>query len=392
MIDSKAFVLRKVDFQKSKSGHLSSLENRGQIAVVGIPLPGEGEVLVRNVAAGVNFNGVWSLRGFPANPFQMIENHVQRNPRDHHHQRDFQIIGSDSAGIIEAVGDGVSSWNVGDEVVVHCHSYDPGDSQSEVDSLLSETQSIWGYQTNYGAFSQYSLVRSNQLLARPQNLTWSESASYDLTLSTAYRMLISENGANLRAGEVCFIWGAAGGLGLFAIQLAKLVGAVVIAIVSEEGRAEECRLYGADAVINRSEMKHQLLLEDGRPNALAWREYRKHVDQIGFGSPDVIFEHVGRETLALSIFLAKRGGRIVTCAATSGAESQIDLRYLWLGVKKLIGSHISTLAEAKAATDLVASGAVRTTVSTFGELDNVAELLARLESGSITGKAVVSIS
>ena len=385
-------MLRKEHFQKDQSGNSFELKDRGRIEIVDIPLPGSGEVLVRNKAAGVNFNSVWSLRGSPGNPFQMIENHVRRNPRDKHHQLGYQIIGSDAAGIIEAVGADVVEWKVGDEVIVHCHCFNEEDAVNGKDSLLSESQSIWGYETNFGAFSEYSLVRTNQLIARPQNLSWAESASFDLTLSTAYRMLLSENGANLRAGEVCLIWGAAGGLGLFAIQLAKYIGAKVIAVVSSDSRGNECIQFGADAVINRSEIKNSLILEDGTPNLLAWREYKRAIDRCGLGMPDVVFEHVGRETLALSVFLARRGGRIVTCAATSGAESYIDLRYLWLGVKKLIGSHISTLDEARAASALIESGFIKTTVSTHGNLEDVADLLTRLESGLIVGKAVVTIS
>lgn len=388
MVTSKAFVLRKEDFQSQSS----KLHERGSIEFVEIPDPGPGEVLVRNYAAGINFNNVWSLRGTPANPFQMIDNHVRRNLRDKHHQRDFQIIGSDSAGVINAVGPGVEGWKVGDEVVVHCHVFDDADTKFGEDSLLSESQSIWGYETNFGAFAEYSLVRSSQLIQRPLDLTWEEAASYDLTLSTAYRMLISPNGANLRPGEVCLVWGAAGGLGLFAIQLAKNIGAHVIAVVSSEERADECKNFGADAIINRSKMKHQLLNDDGSPNPMAWREYKKLLDQFGLGLPDVVFEHVGRETLALSIFLAKRGGRIVTCAATSGAESLIDLRYLWLGVKRLIGSHIATLEEARLASELVSTGKIKTTVSTIRNLDEIGQLLADFENGQFVGKAVVRIA
>jgi crotonyl-CoA reductase len=195
----------------------------------------------------------------------------------------------------------------------------------------------------------------------------------------------------LRAGELCLVWGAAGGLGLFAIQLAKYVGANVIAVVSNELRAQECLKLGADAVVNRSEMKHKLLDVNGVPNLQSLREYKKSIEKIGLGLPDVVFEHVGRETLALSVFLARRGGRIVTCAATSGAESQIDLRYLWLGVKRIIGSHIATHEEAISANKLITAGSIKTTVSTTGTLEDVPQLLTDLADGVITGKAVVRI-
>jgi crotonyl-CoA reductase len=181
-------------------------------------------------------------------------------------------------------------------------------------------------------------------------------------------------------------------LGLFAIQLANYVGAVPIAVVSSPEREEVCRSYGADLVINRSEMKHSLIDEAGKPNILAWREWKRRLTQMGVDAPDVVFEHVGRETLAASIYLARRGGRIVTCAASSGYESFIDLRYLWMNVKSLIGSHISNRQEAKEAHALIDSGAVRTTVTDVAPFYELPDLLNRFRLGEVVGKAVVSIS
>ena len=100
--------------------------------------------------------------------------------------------------------------------------------------MLSSSQSIWGYETNFGAFAEYTKVRCSQLIKKPKNLDWASAASFCLTLSAAYRMLISKNGARVKAGDTCLIWGGAGGLGSFAIQLAKLSGAKVVAIVSSD--------------------------------------------------------------------------------------------------------------------------------------------------------------
>jgi crotonyl-CoA reductase len=170
------------------------------------------------------------------------------------------------------------------------------------------------------------------------------------------------------------------------------VGAIPIAVVSSDERGDLCRSYGADFVINRTEMKHALVDETGKPNPLAWREWKRRLSQIGVDSPDVVFEHVGQETLAASIYLARRGGRVVTCAASSGYESFIDLRYLWMNVKSLIGSHISNRSEAAEAHALIASSAVRTTVTDEASFDELPDLLDRFRKGAIVGKAVVSIS
>lgn len=372
-----------------KSGNRSA---GGQFLDVELPALRDDEVLVKVRSAGLNYNSLWSLDRKPADPFQLLSSMVARNPDRNHHLLPFQIIGSDASGIVEAIGSGVAGWTVGDEVVVHCSVVDQNDPLTAVDDLLSESQAIWGYETNFGAFATHAIVRAHQLHRKPSHLSWNDSASYMLTLTTAYRMLLSDNGARLKEGETCLIWGAAGGLGLFAIQLAKLVGAVPIAVVSSDERGDVCRLYGAELVINRTEMKHPLVDENGMPNPLSWREWKRQLTKIGANSPDVVFEHVGRETLAASIYLARRGGRVVTCAASSGYESFIDLRYLWMSVKSLIGSHISSRTEAAMAHSLIASGAIRTTVTDVASFDELPDLLDRFRQGVVLGKAVVSIA
>lgn len=369
-----------------------SIGHRGKFLEIELPELREDEVLIEVRAAGLNANSIWSLQRKPADPFLLLSNMIRNNPDRAHHLQDFQVIGSDASGIVVEIGDAVLDWKQGDEVVVHCNVVDLNDPITTEDELLSESQAIWGYETNYGAFATYSIVKANQLHQRPQHLSWEESASYMLTLTTAYRMLVSPNGAMLKPGETCLIWGAAGGLGLFAIQLATLMGAIPIAVVSSEERGETCKNFGAEHLLFRNEMKHALISSNGSPNPLAWREIRNNLSRQGIGAPDVVFEHVGRETLAASIFLARRGGRIVTCAASSGFESVIDLRYLWMQVKRLIGSHIANSLEAEKANTLVLEKKIQPTVSKIDTFSNVGNLLDDLHEGRILGKAVTSIS
>ena len=167
-------------------------------------------------------------------------------------------------------------------------------------------------------------------------------------------MLISDNGAKIRPGETCLIWGAAGGLGLFAIQLAKLSGAKVIAIVSSDEKLSICKKHGADYVINRKKDFPESFTDgDGNPNYLAWRKISLKLKALKLPEIDVVFEHVGKETLGLSVYLLKRGGRVVTCAATSGFLATIDLRFLWMQLKSIIGSHFANYNEASEAAKLV---------------------------------------
>lgn len=368
-----------------------SLGKRGEFLEFELPEIRGDEVLLENKAAGLNFNSLWSLHGKPADPFQLLASMVKNNPGREEHLRDYQIIGSDCAGVIVEIGKDVKNWEIGDEVVVHCNVVDSNDPVVAKDELLSESQAIWGYETNFGAFATHSIVKAKQLHQRPQHLTWEESASYMLTLSTAYRMLISTNGAQLSPGETCLIWGAAGGLGLFAVQLAKMIGAIPIAVVSSDERANTCRDFGAEHFLFRNEMKHQLLTDSGSPNPLAWREIKQKLSRQGMEAPDVVFEHVGRETLGASVYLARRGGRIVTCAASSGFESVIDLRYLWMQVKRIIGSHIANSDEAMKANDLIDKQKIRTTVSVVAPFLELSELIDNFHAGKIVGKAVVSV-
>ena len=141
---------------------------------------------------------------------------------------DLQSIKTIFCGKIK-VGKNINQWVEGDEVIIHCNVVNEFDNLIQQDGMLSKSQSIWGYETNYGAFAEYTKVRASQLIRKPKNLDWNTAASFCLTLSTAYRMLVSDNGSPIKAGETCLIWGAAGGLGSFAIQLAKLSGANVIA-------------------------------------------------------------------------------------------------------------------------------------------------------------------
>jgi crotonyl-CoA reductase len=383
-----------VDVRTAAFGILKESNGGRQFGFFEVSLPdlADDEVLIRVRAAGLNFNSIWSLDGRPADPFQLMSGMVRNNPGRENHLQPYQIIGSDASAVVVAVGGAVTKWADGDEVVVHCSVVDLNDPVTEHDDLLSQSQAIWGYETNFGAFARYAIVREHQLHQKPPHLSWEDAASYMLTLTTAYRMLLSSNGARLSSGETCLVWGASGGLGMFALQLARIVGARTIAVVSSDDRAQACMDNGADSVINRNEMKHPLVDEAGRPNPMSWKEWKKKIRSLSMDEPEVVFEHVGRETLAASMYLARRGGRIVTCAASSGFETVIDLRYLWMQVKSVIGSHISNRQEAAEANQLVMEKRIVPVVShqaAFGELP---VLLDHLRAGRVVGKAVVSVS
>ena len=266
---------------------------------------------------------------------------------------------------------------------------DTNEPIAQMDGMLAKSQSIWGYETNYGAFAEYTKVKSSQLIRKPSHVKWEVAGSFSLTLSTAYRMLFSPNGAELRPGQNCLIWGASGGLGNFAIQLCNLMGANPIAVVSNDEKEEQCRKLGAKIVINRSKDDFgNFILPNGEPNLLAWRKAKKTLEKKGVHDLEVVFEHIGRETLGVSLFLLSRGGKIVTCAASSGFNAVIDLRYLWMSLKRIIGSHFANYHEAEHSARLVFEGKIDPLVHSVNPIEKLPQMMDAMYANATYGKIV----
>src|SRR5438067_5025292 len=213
-----------------------------QLEEIEVPEPGAFEVIVRVMAAGVNYNNVWAALGKPVSVFGYGD-----HPEYGHH-----IGGSDASGVVWKVGEGVTRWKPGDEVVIHCNmaSYEDPEVHG-LDPLAAPSQKIWGYETTWGSFAQFTKVQAQQLLPKPENLTWDEAASYGLVYFTAYRMLIDR--CQLKAGDKVLVWGAAGGLGVFATQLCAAAGAECVGVVSSEDKGQLVMTLGATGYINRNE-------------------------------------------------------------------------------------------------------------------------------------------
>ncbi len=309
---------------------------------------GEDECLILVMAAGVNYNGVWAALGKPISP---IDGH--KNP--------FHIAGSDASGVVYAVGSKVRRWKVGDEVVVHCNQDDGDDEECNGgDPMFSPSQRIWGYETPDGSFAQFARVQARQLLPKPKHLTWEESACYMLTLATAYRMLFGHKPHDLKAGQNVLIWGASGGLGSMAVQLAATTGASAIGVVSEDDKRDFVQGLGARGVINRKDFKcWGEMPKVGTPEYNDWlknaREFGKAIWAFtGKGvNVDMVFEHPGEATFPVSVLIVKRGGMVVICAGTTGYNLTMDARYLWMHQKRAQGSHFANLMQAAAANKLV---------------------------------------
>ncbi|MCB1173683.1 MAG: crotonyl-CoA carboxylase/reductase [Leptospiraceae bacterium] len=349
-------VPRKMHAQLIRPERYGEPDQAFQDEIIDTPAPGPDEVLVAVMAAGVNYNNVWAALGYPVNVI------AARNKAGETEQ--FHIGGSDASGIVYQVGSDVQNVKVGDEVVIHCGTWSREDPhvKAGLDPMFAPSQRIWGYETNWGSFAQFTRVQAHQCLPRPRHLSWEESAAYMLVGATAYRMLHHWTPNVVSKDDVVLIWGGAGGLGAMAIQIVKAADGIPVAIVSSEDKREFCMNLGAAGVINRKDFDHwgPLTSEiNETEHFVEWtkkaRDFGKAIwDIAGKGNnPKIVFEHPGESTLPSSMFVCETGGMVVICAGTTGFKASVDLRYLWMRQKRLQGSHFANDENCKGLNDLV---------------------------------------
>jgi len=353
-----------------------------QLEEIETPEPGAFEVTVRVMAAGVNFNNVWAALGQPVSVFTA-------------HEEDHHIGGSDASGIVWKVGEGVTRWKPGDEVIVHCNQASYEDPEVHgLDPLAAPSQKIWGYETTWGSFAQFCKVQAQQLLPKPRSLTWDEAASYGLTYFTAYRMLVTQ--CDLQAGHRVLIWGAAGGLGVFALQLCRLAGADAVGVVSSEEKGELVEQLGGKAYIDRNEFAGMMRRGDETPDEEKARVKemkrfsRALAEKLG-DRPDIVFEHVGKATFPTSVFCVKPFGQVVICAGTSGFTLDFDVRHLWMRQKRIIGSHFANAYECMKANELIEAGKIRPVLWRTLPFDGVAEAHQLMRDNKHLGKIAILV-
>jgi crotonyl-CoA carboxylase/reductase len=353
-----------------------------QLEEMEVPEPGAFEVTVRVMAAGVNFNNVWAALGQPVSVFR-------------YHDEDHHIGGSDASGIVWKVGQGVTRWAPGDEVVLHCNQASYEDPEVHgLDPLAAPSQQIWGYETTWGSFAQFCKVQAQQLLPKPKHLSWEEAASYGLTYFTAYRMLMDQ--AELQSGHRVLVWGAAGGLGVFALQLVKLAGAEAVGVVSSGEKGELCSKLGACAFVDRNEYAGMMRKggetpEEEKARFKESRRFCKHVNELLGGQPDIVFEHVGKATFPTSVLAVKPFGKVVICGATSGFTLDFDVRYLWMRQKQIIGSHFANAYECNKANELIEQGKIRPVLWKTLPFEGVAEAHQMMRDNQHQGKIAILV-
>ncbi|GAA2745598.1 crotonyl-CoA carboxylase/reductase [Terrabacter aerolatus] len=358
-----------------------------------VPVPelAPGEALVAVMASAINYNTVWTSIFEPVSTFGFLERYGRMSEFSKRHDLPYHVVGSDLAGVILRTGPGVTKWKPGTEVVAHCLSVELEDAEGHDDTMLDPQQRIWGFETNFGGLAELAIVKANQLMPKPGHLTWEEAASPGLVNSTAYRQLVSKNGAAMKLGDRVLIWGASGGLGSYATQMALAGGATPICVVSSPEKADICRAMGADLIIDRNAEGYRFWNEEGTvQDPREWQRLGKKIRELTGGHDvDIVFEHPGRETFGASVYVARKGGTIVTCASTSGYMHEYDNRYLWMNLKRIVSSHFANYREAWEANELINRGLIHPTLSKTYTLDEVGQAALDVHQNAHQGKVGV---
>lgn len=357
-----------------------------------VPMPAlaPDEVLVAVMASSVNYNTVWSAMFEPVPTFRFLRQFARQGGWAARHDLPYQVVGSDAAGVVLRTGSGVRHWRPGDHVVVSPAYVDDQEPGTHADGMLGAEQRAWGFETNFGGLAEYALVRASQLIPKPAHLTWEEAAANPLCAGTAYRMLVGEHGGRIKQGDVVLVWGAAGGLGGYAVQFARNGGAIPVGVVGSAQKAEALRRLGCEFVIDRAEIGLDTPAgEDPDRIAEAGRRLGRLVRRHAGRDPDIVFDHVGRATFGISVFVARRGGAVVTCGSSSGYQHAFDNRYLWMRLKRIIGSHVANLQEQWECARLFDLGRIVPTVSAVYPLADAAEAVRLVQTNRHLGKVAV---
>ncbi|MFM7306742.1 MAG: crotonyl-CoA carboxylase/reductase, partial [Actinomycetota bacterium] len=353
-----------------------------------VPIPelAPDEAVVAVMASSINFNTVWSAIFEPISTFGALTRLARESSWAKRHDLPYHIVGSDGSGVVLRVGSAVRNWKPGDRVTIHCNHVDDQDPSAHDDSMLGANQRIWGYETNFGGLADLTVVKANQLMPKPAHLSWEEAAVNALCNSTSYRMLVSQNGARMKQGDVVLIWGATGGIGAYAVQYVLNGGGIPVGVVSSPDKARILHEMGCEAVIDRSKAGYKFWNDDDTHNESEWRRFGGDIRALVGEDPDIVFEHPGRSTFGASMYVAKKGGTVVTCAATSGFMMEFDNRFFWMRLKRLVGSHFANYREAYEANRLIAKGMIDPVISQTFTLEQAGDAAYQVHRNMHEGK------
>ena len=384
----RAALVRRSETEMFAGMESSEKDPRASLHVEDVALPelAPDEAYVAVMASSINFNTVWTSIFEPLPTFGFLDRLGKESVWGRRHALDYHVVGSDASGVVLRTGSAVRNWKVGDKVTIHCNYVDDQDPSAHDDSMLAANQRIWGFETNFGGLADVTVVKANQLMPKPTHLSWEEAAINALCNSTAYRMLVSHNGAQMAQGDKVLVWGASGGLGSFAVQYVLNGGGTPLGVVSSAQKVDLLHDLGVEAVIDRRRGRLQILERRAHPGRVRVAPLRQgHPGPVG-GEPDIVFEHPGRQTMGASVFACTRGGIIVTCAATSGYMIEYDNRHLWMKLKTIKGSHFANYREAWDANQLICEGKILPPLSAVYPLDEVGEAAYQVHHNLHEGK------
>lgn len=308
-------------------------------------------VKVKIKACAINHLDIWVRRGFKGIELPLI-------------------LGSDASGVIIEVGSNVREFKVGDDVVIQpgvfnqsCNMVKRGlENFSTSYGILGETQN--------GVQSEIVVLNEENIFLKPTHLSYEESSSMQLVFMTAYQMIV--NRANLIKNESILIYGASSGVGTAAIQIAKDIGATVITTVGSKNKIEYALKCGADHVIMHDKF-----------------DIKKQLDKISIFGVDVVFEHIGFKTWKESLKVLRKGGRIVTCGATTGNMVDIDLNHLFMKQHSILGSTMGSISAFHSVMNKINNKIYKPFIDKIFKFSDVSKAHSRIEKRKQIGKIIL---
>jgi NADPH:quinone reductase-like Zn-dependent oxidoreductase len=322
-----------------------------------IPEPVRDEVRIAVKCTSINHLDLWIRRGMPGFPVNF--------PR---------ILGSDCSGIVDAVGPDVTRVSVGDRVCIN-----PGVQCGECefcangDGAMCLEYDLYGEYSN-GTNREFICVPQRNIHLIPDHLSFEEAAAFPLTFFTAWRLLVTR--AQVKPGDDVLILGAASGVGTACTQIAKLMGARVIATASTPEKLEYAREQGADIGINYTEQEFP-------------KEIRSITNKRGV---DVVVDYIGKDTWVDSLRALRRGGRLVTCGATSGHDPITDLRHVFFRQVEILGSTMGSYREFSDMMRCIRSGALKPRVAEVFPMEEISSAHQLLEDRGVMGKVILRVN
>jgi len=319
-----------------------------------IPIPKitENQCLVKIKAAALNHLDIWVRKGFPGIPLPMI-------------------MGSDGAGIVEKIGTNISDFSTGDKVLIQPLTY-CGTCRwcKQNKENYCEKWGIFG-ENQDGTQCEYMAINANHLRIIPEGMSFEEAAAFPLVAETSYTMLIDR--ANIQKGETVFVWGASSGVGSMAIQIAKAMGCKVLTAVGNAEKGDFAEKLGADIIVNYKDDDIVKIVKE-------------FTDQRGV---DVVVEHVGTKTWETSLRILGKGGRIVTCGATTGSEAKFDIRHLFYKQQSILGSTMGNVKSLDSTLAMYRKGDIKPVVDKCFKMSKIRKAHEYLENGNQIGKVII---